>query len=430
MDDIMEFLRKRDLPPRKDAQQLSVTFQEGSQASERHPDRNEDALKTSTLGGYAVVCDGVGGSADGAAASKLAVDIISETLTGLPPVTRPSLAKSVLESSFMKASHAISENMSECATTVVAAKLAQDEYGANVAVVGSVGDSRAYLYRGGRLQLITEDDSVISRFPISADEKRRISQQVDAVQSQRDVDKLSGYGRELFQQRNRITQHLGHGRVTPHLYEVGIKEGDLLLLTTDGIHDNLTPAEIERALRTGGIDLANSLVRQAQERSRDRSHVRAKPDDITAVIAQLTKGLSTPEATRLHEVVHDLSGGKAISLPYQGRPIQLQLSRSGAPLEIGRVEDLNVNIDLKRANVDFLILQRAIFEASKATEGFKGLRDGETVEIGKLNPGRFALLPTVSRHHVLVERDGLEIGIRDLDSTNGTRVKQIIDSDK
>ncbi len=60
-----------------------------------------------------------------------------------------------------------------------------------------------------------------------------------------------------------------------------------MLLCTDGIHDNLTDEEIENILRHTPRNLAarylvdHSLLRSRQER---QATIRAKPDDMTAVV--------------------------------------------------------------------------------------------------------------------------------------------------
>jgi len=55
--------------------------------------------------------------------------------------------------------------------------------------------------------------------------------------------------------------------------------------------------------------------------------------------------------------------------------------------------------------------------------GFKGLRDGETVDIGRNNPGRFTLNMLISRNHIRIQRRGNAIILEDLNPTNGTIIE-------
>ena len=57
-----------------------------------------------------------------------------------------------------------------------------------------------------------------------------------------------------------------------------VEPGDIILATTDGIHDNLTRREIAE------WTTVKDLLAAALARSRDTDHPRAKPDDMTAVM--------------------------------------------------------------------------------------------------------------------------------------------------
>lgn len=71
---------------------------------------------------------------------------------------------------------------------------------------------------------------------------------------------------------------MNHYEVTP---------GDVLLLTSDGIHDNLTTAEIEAVLITSNPQYTTaSLANRAQMRTFDKS-ARSKDDDMTAVVVRI-----------------------------------------------------------------------------------------------------------------------------------------------
>ena len=61
-------------------------------------------------------------------------------------------------------------------------------------------------------------------------------------------------------------------------------------MTSDGVHDNLTSIEINRILNAQNQpDLASSLIEYARQRSTEGGiHVRAKPDDVSAVVIEVT----------------------------------------------------------------------------------------------------------------------------------------------
>lgn len=62
-----------------------------------------------------------------------------------------------------------------------------------------------------------------------------------------------------------------------------LRPGDKLILTSDGIHDNLTTDEMENCLRGNEQTEISRIVSSAEARS-NSAHIRAKPDDMTAAI--------------------------------------------------------------------------------------------------------------------------------------------------
>ncbi len=104
-----------------------------------------------------------------------------------------------------------------------------------------------------------------------------------------EANQLSDTEREIFNKRNGITQSLGH--LTPknptlniHTAQIVALPGDRILLCSDGIHDNLTDAEIEAILRREArTTVARHLVQHAIDRSREEC-LRAKKDDMSAIV--------------------------------------------------------------------------------------------------------------------------------------------------
>lgn len=161
------------------------------------------------------------------------------------------------------------------ATIVLAA------FSAGQMVYAHVGDSRIYLLRGGQLRRLTEDDGyfpfAVQKGLLSQEESMRIEQ---ATQ----VSALSEADLKHFHLRNKITCAVGWSDFRPHVGRLSLLAGDRLLFCTDGIHDNLTDLEIEEALKKDPIATsARRLVRTAYQRSQ-QEHLRAKPDDISAIV--------------------------------------------------------------------------------------------------------------------------------------------------
>ena len=93
----------------------------------------------------------------------------------------------------------------------------------------------------------------------------------------------------IFEKRNGIMQRLGHftpkaPSLTIHTAQTVIAPGDRMLLCSDGVHDNLTDAEIETIVQCRACTVvACHLVQRALDRSREEC-LRAKKDDMSAIV--------------------------------------------------------------------------------------------------------------------------------------------------
>ena len=111
--------------------------------------------------------------------------------------------------------------------------------------------------------------------------------------TQSDLNALSEQERNLFLTRNQILSALGSGDIQPHIYLIVLKPGDKILLTSDGIHDNLTRGEIDRVVKiTPAHRVADVLVEGAQMMSRGGS-LRSKADDTSAIVVEVSAGAAT-----------------------------------------------------------------------------------------------------------------------------------------
>src|SRR5688572_24274045 len=187
---------------------------------------NEDAFLIDTAGGVFVVADGMGGHNAGEVAASLAVEAIREFVAEETIRTPDSL-----EAAVRAANRDILDTATrrpECAgmgTTVAVALVTP----AGV-VLASVGDSRIYLLRDGRLTQLTQDDSWIAKL---------LSEGVPLTQTEI----------ERHPMRHVLTDVVGtRADLAPHAEEHGFEPGDTLLLCSDGLHGVLRSDLIEELL--------------------------------------------------------------------------------------------------------------------------------------------------------------------------------------
>jgi serine/threonine protein phosphatase PrpC len=186
---------------------------------------NEDALLVGEGedGTLFVVADGIGGFEAGEVASSLAVEV----LKGLQP--DESFKAAIVEANRrIVAAGRGDEKLSGMGTTVVAIRFSGKQ-GEPVAEVAHVGDSRAYLRRGGDMNPITEDHSLVAELVRSGDLTR---------------DQAAEHP-----QKNLITRALGADEeVNVDTAILPIEAGDRILLCSDGLSDMVSEAGISEIL--------------------------------------------------------------------------------------------------------------------------------------------------------------------------------------
>jgi protein phosphatase len=186
---------------------------------------NEDALlvgegKDETL---FVVADGIGGFEAGEVASSLAIEVLKE----LQP-DEPFKAAIAEANRRIVAAGRGDERLSGMGTTVVAIRFGGTQR-EPVAEVAHVGDSRAYLMRGGDMKPITEDHSLVAELVRSGDLTR---------------DQAAEHP-----QKNLITRALGADEeVDVDTAVLPIEAGDRVLLCSDGLSDMVSEAGISEIL--------------------------------------------------------------------------------------------------------------------------------------------------------------------------------------
>jgi PPM family protein phosphatase len=200
--------------------------------------RNEDSLSLVPELGVAVVADGMGGHPGGDVASRIAAETAARALgeeLGTSPPTHDdprTRLSSAMRRSVMQAHQEIraegeKEPQLEGMGTTITALAVDSE--ADIFVLGHVGDSRAYLFREGRLSRLTRDDTW--------------------VQERVDANVLSAEQARRHPFAHLLTQCLGLEETpTPHIVHGSVEVGDVYLLCTDGLVGMVEDAELEAIL--------------------------------------------------------------------------------------------------------------------------------------------------------------------------------------
>jgi serine/threonine protein phosphatase PrpC len=205
-----------------------------------------------------VVADGMGGAQAGEVASKAAADAFDVDLPEGPP-------ERVLRETILAANHRIHElaradpSRAGMGTTLTAAIVSAER---EEVVIGHVGDSRAYRLRGGRLEQLTRDHSLV-------EEMRRKGQLTDAQA-------------EDHPQRSIITRALGPEPVVePDVQTVPAAPGDVFLICSDGLTTMLSEKQIAKLL-AGATTMAAAVRALIDEANRAGGR-----DNITALAFRL-----------------------------------------------------------------------------------------------------------------------------------------------
>ena len=213
---------------------------------------NQDDYRAGELPGdaaWVLVCDGMGGARGGREASQSACNVIErcfqEQYAQCMPGEEEAFLKRALISAnrfiFQKAMH--EEAFAGMGTTAVCALVR-----AGQAFLCHAGDSRAYLYRDGKLTQLTHDHSY--------------------VQELVDCGTITVEEAEHHPQKNIITKALGVDyRLEPECTIVKVQPGDLLLLCSDGLTGMVEDEKIAEVLAKAGTleDKGRELLTLALE---------------------------------------------------------------------------------------------------------------------------------------------------------------------
>lgn len=216
---------------------------------------NEDCFSVRPDLGLGIVADGMGGHEKGQLASKMACDLICQHVENGEAVVNAieHAHKKIQEQSWLLG------QVRNMGTTVVAIK--KDNKSTEIFWVG---DSRAYVFSSGKLQLLSNDHSLVQKLL-----DRHLITEEEALSHPH---------------RNMITQSLGMMSSRP--LEIGRRSIDAnkectILLCSDGLSNELTHEQITAILNQNG-DLETKTTNLITNANLSGGH-----DNITAMLIQL-----------------------------------------------------------------------------------------------------------------------------------------------
>jgi protein phosphatase len=260
-------------------------------------DENQDRMSGSQvpLGYLYIVADGMGGHRGGALAAELAVNELQRHISQAPASEPVDL---VIETAFKRANEAVYQkaHSSDPATEGMGTTAVLLLVSEGLAKLAHVGDSRAYLYRGGRLSQLTRDHTVVQRMVEAGMLKPEdASNHPDASVLERAIGSAP--------------------TIEVDIHTHPLQEGDAFLLCSDGLCGYVDDGQIEAVLRN------QAPAQEMAEKLVALTLARGGQDNVTV---QLVK-YGAPAATQAQKQTHRAaSGPKPAATP---RPIQAQRER-------------------------------------------------------------------------------------------------------
>ena len=238
-------------------------------AGDAYSENDAGVLHAEAQPALLMVADGVGGAASGEIASSLATQVVYDKL-------RERAANGALKGAIV-----IADSLQQA---VFAANQAIHEHSkanrthhgmgttATIGLVVSgmiyfaqVGDSRAYIIRGGVARQMTKDQSLVQRMV--------------------DAGKLTPEQAERSEHRNIILQALGPEKaIVPELTRDRLMNDDVIVLCSDGLSNQMSAAEIApMAAKNSDLEaLCDALIQRALDTG--------APDNVTVVVGRYRIG--------------------------------------------------------------------------------------------------------------------------------------------
>lgn len=204
---------------------------------------NQDSILVDEKNSIFAIADGVGGYEGGKIASLLAVQLLQENLTR--DSTEGSLRETILKIHDDMQSQARELDHPYMGTTLAVCKIVSGKS----AICANVGDSPIYLVRNGSAAALYKDDSERYSNP---------------------------------QNTWSLTQYLGLpvGKIEIHSRITDLKKGDILIICSDGVSDNLFGGGLQSVAELAKSLNAKQLVETAMKKN-------LKHDDMSAILIHL-----------------------------------------------------------------------------------------------------------------------------------------------
>ncbi|RST31727.1 serine/threonine-protein phosphatase [Sphingomonas ginkgonis] len=221
---------------------------------------NEDSLLARPGEGLWAVADGMGGHSAGDVASRRLV----EALAALPPARSPDEAAGHAIDAVEQVNRELVAMAKEAGLSTIGSTIVG--LAANHALfrVFWAGDSRAYLLRGGQLERLTRDHSLVQ----------------DLV----DAGMLAAEEADTHPNASVVTRAVGAApRIEVELVGGAVEPGDRFLLASDGLTRVVPDAEL-------AAELGRPALGAIADRLLDRVLERGAPDNVTLVIVEVRGG--------------------------------------------------------------------------------------------------------------------------------------------
>ena len=242
-----------------------------SKVGDRSEQQDSFGYSLSRGGGLFVICDGMGGHIDGALASRLSVNRFLNRYE--KQNYRSSEGEFLVETTKIAYRevfelHKGAEHTRSAGSTLASVVITPGELN-----VCSVGDSRVYLIRDGRIIQITKDHSY-HNYLVEKLDKGLIDRNTF------DIENIRG---------NSLVSYLGKGDLDEKdlfcdSYQLVF--GDKIILMSDGLYKMLSDAEMAHII-CSQKNVADSLAILDAKAEANKVYLKAKRDNITAILIEV-----------------------------------------------------------------------------------------------------------------------------------------------
>ena len=216
-------------------------------------EKNEDSVYPASSGESSdevlvIVADGMGGHVAGEVASRIAIN--ASASTDVEVADRVAAGNRAIREEVAR-----DPQLEGMGTTMTLLRIVDD-----VATIGHIGDSRAYLLRDGELSQVTDDHTVAAEY---------------VAQGQLSAEDAANHP-----QRHMLTRTLGLTRfVNVDEVNIDMQAGDRILLCSDGLTEMVSDDTISKTLEDGTPD---EIVWDLVEKANDAGGV----DNISVAVVQ------------------------------------------------------------------------------------------------------------------------------------------------